>query len=93
MNSASQRDVFDALGAPTATTCQRIERFGAGDDEKRICMDDIVPSSPCLMISVGSNNQWGFEEAVVARTHCTVKTYIHLIAPVISPFRPLCAHA
>lgn len=31
--------------------------------------------APCKIISIGSHNEWGFEEAIVARTNCTVDTF------------------
>ena len=74
VDASSHSRVFDALGAIDAT-CRNLEKFGEGDDEKRVCMDDIDPSTPCLVVSLGSNNQWGFEEAVFARTHCEVHTF------------------
>ena len=73
-NKNSQRDVFSSLGPVTDTSCVKIDKFGAGDEEKHLCMDDIDPSTPCLVFSLGSNNQWGFHQAVFARTHCAVKT-------------------
>ena len=75
LDTHTQKLVFGALGPVTDTSCRKLESFGSGDDEKRVCMDDIDPSEPCLVFSIGSNNQWGFEEAIAARTHCKVKTF------------------
>jgi hypothetical protein len=59
---------FDFLG-PVVPQCKQIETFGVEDDEKRACkLKDLLRASPptasCTIISLGSHNQWGFEEAV-----------------------------
>ena len=52
----------------------RLESYGQGDEEKRVCGLSLV-SGPCLVVSVGSNNQWDFEKAVIRQTKCRVVTF------------------
>jgi hypothetical protein len=68
--------IFDALG-PVAPQCRMIETYGAGDEEKRACgVKMLVPTVPCTIISLGSNNQWGFEEAVFREMpNCHIHTF------------------
>ena len=59
---------FDMLG-PIAPQCQSVEKYGNGDEEKRACelsgmIRAMPPGDRCTIISLGSNNQWGFEDAV-----------------------------
>ena len=62
----------EAFG-PIGPACNRLETFGKGDEEKHACGLAQL-DAPCRVISVGSNDQWGFEEEVVARTRCDVAT-------------------
>lgn len=65
---------FDMLG-PVGPTCREgLGRWGDADDEKRACGLEQA-TAPCTVISVGSNNQWGFEVAVAERTPCRVETF------------------
>ena len=43
-------------------------------DEKHVCADNIDFNN-CLIFSLGSNNQWGFEEAIYKQTKCIVHTF------------------
>jgi hypothetical protein len=44
------------------------------DEEKRMCQD-LSALDDCAVFSVGSNDQWMFEMAVVNRTRCTVYVF------------------
>jgi hypothetical protein len=74
---------FDMLG-PIAPKCENLISFGQGDEEKRACgLLGLLKQQQrdCTIMSLGSNDQWSFEEAVFAAlpsciTHtfdCTVK--------------------
>jgi len=63
----------DAVVGPSAN-CSNLESYGRGGEEKRVCGLGQL-SAPCTVISVGSNNQWQFEERVVQRTACRVVTF------------------
>ena len=76
---------FDALGPVLPCPPALFASFGEGDEEKRICglpRDAALQAAigapgapPCVVISVGSNNQWRFEEAVrAAMPHCVIHT-------------------
>lgn len=64
---------FNSLG-PLAPACRQTEVFSGGDSEKRACGITKM-AAPCKIISIGSHNEWGFEEAIVARTNCSVDTF------------------
>lgn len=72
-SQVTQKNTFSNIGDVDYTKCQRIESFGLGDEEKKMCMDEMPDD--CLVFSIGSNNAWGFEEAVFARTKCRVHTF------------------
>jgi hypothetical protein len=66
---------FEALG-PIGPRCRNLESYGEDDDEKKICGLSKLDRPGCVVISLGSNGQFGFEEAVVRKTmHCVVHTY------------------
>jgi hypothetical protein len=71
---------FDFLG-PVVPQCKQIEAFGVGDEEKRACkLTALLRASPpttgCTIISLGSNNQWGFEEAIFHNlSRCQIHTF------------------
>ena len=71
---------FEALG-PLGPRCGLLERFGDGDSEKRVCGLRAALRAQqragvgCRILSIGSNNQWSFEEAVVGSTNCSVDTF------------------
>lgn len=64
---------FDVLG-PVAPHCANLERFGKGDEEKRVCALSKV-TDDCVVVSIGSNNQWDFEIDVAERTQCRLVTF------------------
>lgn len=55
--------------------CPDLRFFGRDDEEKAVCWSETFGQEPCVIFSVGSNNQWTFEESVVAETSCKVKTF------------------
>lgn len=59
---------------PFGPKCEHLESHGQYRQKKRACSPSTLWRAPCLIISIGSNNQWGFEEAVVAHTPCNVAT-------------------
>jgi hypothetical protein len=70
---------FDMLG-PVGPRCRadHLVSYGSGDDEKRACGLQLLAKAAgpgCHVVSIGSNNQWGFEEAIVAQTDCRVSTF------------------
>lgn len=67
---------FDALG-PIANICKYpIESYGVGDGEKRACgLLEQSKTQECVIYSIGSNNEWEFEEAIYEKTNCTVHTF------------------
>ena len=81
---------FDFMG-PVAPQCKSIESFGQGDMEKRACaltelVGAMLPGSRCTIISLGSNNQWGFEEAIFANfPDCEIHTFDCTLAKEVRP--------
>jgi hypothetical protein len=65
---------FDAIG-PVAPRCHVLESYGVGDGEKRACGLLSRSIGDCVVISIGCNGQWAFEEDIVAKTNCTVYTF------------------
>mmetsp|Transcript_32296 Transcript_32296/g.53396 ORF Transcript_32296/g.53396 Transcript_32296/m.53396 type:complete len:345 (-) Transcript_32296:220-1254(-) len=84
-----ERGTWDILGP--LTQCPMLLRFGEGDDAKHVCNapSTEVPkhgylTPPCTVISVGSNNQWGFEHAIArALPHCRIHTLDCTIEPLV----------
>ena len=70
---------FDLLG-PVGPGCIHLEAFGPrarrGRDlsQKQACGLTRAPR-PCHIISIGNNNDWAFEEDVIARTDCLVDVF------------------
>ena len=75
VNKSSQKRVFDAVGSTTQNLCRKMKHFGSKDDGRRVCMDDVDPSKPCIVFSLGSIKQGGFEEAIAQHTHCDVHAF------------------
>ena len=49
-----------------------------GDGGKYICGIELIPNAPeqpCVVYSIGSNNQWDFEESLYDKTNCSVFTF------------------
>lgn len=64
---------------PVVDACPMLSKVGSqGDGGKLICgLDNIVdrPDNPCIVYSIGGNNQWDFEADIVKRTSCKVFTF------------------
>eukprot|EP00597_Dinobryon_sp_UTEXLB2267_P000664 CAMPEP_0170070144 /NCGR_PEP_ID=MMETSP0019_2-20121128/8551_1 /TAXON_ID=98059 /ORGANISM="Dinobryon sp., Strain UTEXLB2267" /LENGTH=244 /DNA_ID=CAMNT_0010278359 /DNA_START=244 /DNA_END=978 /DNA_ORIENTATION=+ len=64
---------------PVGPACnQKLEVYGRGDEEKRACgLKEIAEGADgaCIIFSIGSNNQWIFEEDIFDRTQCKVETF------------------
>lgn len=77
---------FHMLG-PLGPQCRTaLESYGAEDDEKRACglqqlqkINQVTSEDgkkhACVIYSVGSNNQWGFEEDIIKKTDCKIETF------------------
>lgn len=62
---------YNLLG-PIVDLCPGgVEEYG---NEKRLCAPPIDDPS-CVIMSIGGNNQWAFEQAVAGRTKCQVHTF------------------
>lgn len=64
---------FDLIG-PVTYDCP-LKTFGKGDEEKRVCWQKMFMNPECTVFSLGSNNQWTFEEDVLKKTKCKVYTF------------------
>jgi hypothetical protein len=69
---------FNLLG-PIGPKCKLpLESYGTGDFEKRVCGLKILQQETvdhkCIVIGVGSNNEWEFEEAIYDKTNCKIVT-------------------
>lgn len=80
---------------PLGPLCKSLEIYGSGDGEKRAC--GLKTATDCSIISVGSNNQWDFEEAVFDQLNCTVETFDCTVNAQVPPriasrtrFHPFC---
>lgn len=79
---------FNVIG-PLGPSCKTpLEQYSIGDDAKKICglqelqymkrygLDGVeLPNHECVIYSLGCNNQWGFEDAIVTHTSCRVETF------------------
>ena len=69
--------VFDVLG-PVGPSCKQMEYYGVGDGEKRGCgLQQLAKRTThdCWVISLGSNNEWSFEESIYDKlTNCRIAT-------------------
>lgn len=75
---------FEMLG-PVGPTCRGgLGKWGQGDGEKRACALEQA-AAPCTVVSIGSNNEWDFEVAVVKRTPCRVETFDCTVGPTAHP--------
>ena len=72
LNQPAADNQLSVMG-PMGPTCQNLEIYGSGDGEKRAC--GLRNATDCTVISIGSNNQWDFEEAVFDQLNCTVATF------------------
>jgi hypothetical protein len=67
--------LFERLG--DAHPSSRVERFSAfGDGPKYVCGLDVLATRPCLISSIGSHNEFGFEKALKSfLPHCEIHTF------------------
>lgn len=70
-------DVIEpVLGVPDAC---RLESMGTGDGEKHICMGVFpptsAPSDSCSIISIGSNNEWEYEDDIFDHMPCEIHVF------------------
>lgn len=72
---------FDAVGPISALACDGhpMRVFGGdGDEAKRVCWNEDVfmrKDNACIVFSIGSNNQFAFEEDIIVNTTCSVHTF------------------
>lgn len=70
---------FDLFQPPLGATCppgSPFERLGGdGDGGKWLCAGSFLNATGCVIYSVGSNDQWEFEDAMLAETACEVHTF------------------
>jgi hypothetical protein len=98
-------DRFNLLG-PVGPPCKtKLEKYGFGDEEKRVCgLQQLLRSSSlekleqsaevdedheCVILSIGSNNQWAFEEDIINKTSCRVETFDCTVAKNLKPPKAL----
>jgi hypothetical protein len=87
---------FKAMGPVIQCPSAIFESFGQGDGEKRICGS--MKDDDCVVMSIGSHNEWDFEEAVIAKyPNCRIHTmdcYVQGTVPVAIKsqvtFHPIC---
>lgn len=85
---------FDVLGPVFPEIC-RLKKLGkTRDEEKYICWDEqVFQNLDCVVFSIGSNNQWSFEQDVLNTTRCRVFTFDCTIEPQVPKgvrFYPFC---
>jgi hypothetical protein len=73
-----------------------LEKYGKGSSEKRSCSlkqlqkmngDATLKSNSsgeCVVYSIGSFNEWDFEEAILATTNCRVETFDCTLPPTVT---------
>lgn len=94
---------FDSLGPVTPSVCPNLITVGyTKDEEKKLCWNESVFKNPnCVIFSLGSNNQWSFEEDMLQKTECRIFTFDCTIkkpeTPLLSnkrlSFHPYCVGA
>lgn len=68
---------------PVGPACKNLKRFGPAhdhDQSKQVCGSGSIQSAAedgneCLVVSLGSNNKWDFEEAVFDTLPCRILTF------------------
>ena len=85
MRAGHQR--FDLLG-PVGPPCLELQTFGAKqsrgkirDMEAKMACGLEGSNSSCVVMSLGSNGQWTFEEDIFARTGCRVEVFDCTVDP------------
>jgi hypothetical protein len=66
---------FDIALGPIGPKCRDLQVFGSGDEEKRVCGSVLSTDVECTVVSVGGNNQWGFESELFRRTLCNIYVF------------------
>ena len=66
--------IFDELGPVHHCPAALHAQFGTGDAGKHTCGLDVMSAGHCVVLSLGSNNEWAFELAVAERTNCSIIT-------------------
>lgn len=77
---------FNLLG-PSLLSCKHdIQSYGSGDDEKRACILPHIKNMQCVVLSFGSNNQWGFEIDIFNKfPQCRIETFDCTLSKDINP--------
>ena len=76
---------FNYLGPIGPTCLTPWNSYGTGDEEKRICGTlKSAPTRNCTVYSIGSNNNFGWEEDVANRTNC----FIEIFDCTVDEFKP-----
>jgi hypothetical protein len=65
---------FEMMG-PIVEGCKDMRKFGTGDEEKRICWSSELNKPGCVVYSIGSKNQFKFEESIAENTPCEIHTF------------------
>jgi hypothetical protein len=59
---------------PAGPNCTSVSSYGRGYEKKHLC--DVPVDGECHILSIGSNDQWGFERGVLSKTpHCHTHTF------------------
>jgi len=86
--SSKNHNRFNMLG-PVGPTCgTKLESYGSGDGEKRGCglsSIALLSNGSCIIFSIGSYDQWDFEEAIFDRTQCRVETFDCTVGERVAP--------
>uniref|UniRef100_A0A7S3JWW0 Methyltransferase domain-containing protein n=1 Tax=Aureoumbra lagunensis TaxID=44058 RepID=A0A7S3JWW0_9STRA len=70
-----------------------LKSIGIGDGEKRFCLSSVPSQDPrsiryvsetnCVIVSIGSNNRYDFEESILKESACRVFTFDCTVDPII----------
>ena len=72
--------IYDLLG-PISPGCPTLRSFGSGDLEKRICWnEEMSQDDECVVFSLGSNNEFEFEQDIAKQTPCKFEVFDCTIA-------------
>jgi hypothetical protein len=72
--NANSHLVFHSLGPVIQCPSELLHSYGTGDGEKRICGE--MSARPCVVISLGSRNNWHFENDLVSKhPECKIHTF------------------
>ena len=84
---ALRNERFNLLGPVVNFCLTPLESFGVGDQEKRACGVStlLLHEDGCHVFSIGSANEWNFEEDIVSKTKCFVETFDCTVGPNAKP--------